>query len=558
MIASAIPDSVSSVPSVLVRWLRRATWRSRPAARSPSAPSTTRSERTRAGRRATPRPAITRLVDRLRPVGRHRCHGPGRGGDAVRPLRHARSAAGPCREVARADRTIAFLPAAWITTSCWRRPVRARDERVGDPEQRGAGDQKQAPYRIGQPRPQREPRGRRRSDPVAGTWDRLDQGRVAELAPQPADRHLDDVAERVDGVVPGALEQLLGRDHGAVGRQQDLQDGELLDAQLELAPVAPDGPPAGVEIQVAVDEDRRQRRLCAAGERPDPRDELGERERLGKIIVRAEPEPVDAVRDRRPRRSASGPARVRRSGQPLADAVAVQPRQVAVEHDHVVVVDGGLRERRWRRRMRDRPPCPRGAGRRRRSRQAPRDLRRQAPACSIQVWRPQPAEDERSRVTPRLPWLFPQRNPPRRYHSSMRRIAPAAVAAVLVASAVSACGGSSTPATTTTASAAQTAAIAFSKCMRANGVPNFPDLGAGSGGFRISATRNRSGSGASIEVERRTGQRPSLPVGDAEVPQGPPEATAALVGPDQRSSGPAPSRWRSACAATVSRTSPIR
>ncbi len=81
----------------------------------------------------------------------------------------------------------------------------------------------------------------------------------------------------------------------------------------------------------------------------------------------------------------------------------------------------------------------------------------------------------------------------------MLRIFLAGAATLLTAAAVSACGGSSTPAKTTT-SATRPAAISFSKCMRANGVANFPDLGSqNGGGFQISASQS-SGSGASIKV----------------------------------------------------------
>ena len=57
-------------------------------------------------------------------------------------------------------------------------------------------------------------------------------------------------------------------------------------------------PAGGVEPDVAPDQDRRAGGLVASGERVDPRDELGEGERLGQIVVGAEAEAVDPVLDR--------------------------------------------------------------------------------------------------------------------------------------------------------------------------------------------------------------------------------------------------------------------
>ena len=105
---------------------------------------------------------------------------------------------------------------------------------------------------------------------------------------QPADRHLDDVRERVGLLVPDPREQLLGGDDGAVGAEQQLEHGELLRGQLEQAAAAARDPLRRVEAEVALREQRRQRRLRAAGERADPRDQLGERERLRQVVVGAE------------------------------------------------------------------------------------------------------------------------------------------------------------------------------------------------------------------------------------------------------------------------------
>ncbi len=70
-----------------------------------------------------------------------------------------------------------------------------------------------------------------------------------------------------------------------------------------------------------------------------------------------------------------------------------------------------------------------------------------------------------------------------------------AAAALAVAAAIAACGSSAPAATGSAAAAASStgsssssssAMLAFSKCMRANGVPNFPDLS--SNGLRVAAS----------------------------------------------------------------------
>jgi hypothetical protein len=53
-----------------------------------------------------------------------------------------------------------------------------------------------------------------------------------------------------------------------------------------------------VEHQVAGAEHGRVSRRAAPGQRAHPGDELGERERLAKVVVRAQREPVDPVLDR--------------------------------------------------------------------------------------------------------------------------------------------------------------------------------------------------------------------------------------------------------------------
>ena len=89
------------------------------------------------------------------------------------------------------------------------------------------------------------------ADPVAALADGVDDGRVAELGAQPADRRLDGGGERVGVLVPDAFEQFLGGDDPVAGGEQAFEDGELLRAQLEAPAGAGRDPAARVERQVA-------------------------------------------------------------------------------------------------------------------------------------------------------------------------------------------------------------------------------------------------------------------------------------------------------------------
>jgi len=75
----------------------------------------------------------------------------------------------------------------------------------------------------------------------------------------------------------------------------------------------------------------------------------------------------------------------------------------------------------------------------------------------------------------------PQRRPALasgRQHRYRRRCLLIALAAFSCTLALAACGGSSKPSSASTgASSGSTAGLAFSRCMRAHRVPNFPDPG---------------------------------------------------------------------------------
>ena len=92
--------------------------------------------------------------------------------------------------------------------------------------------------------------------------------------------------------------------------------------------------------------DHRGRGRAAAGERADPGDEFGERERLGQVVVGAEVEAVHPVAHRARRGQHQDAGLRRRADQRGADRVAVDAGQVTVQDDDVVgvqqrLLDGG-------------------------------------------------------------------------------------------------------------------------------------------------------------------------------------------------------------------------
>ena len=98
-------------------------------------------------------------------------------------------------------------------------------------------------------------------------------------------------------------------------------------------------------MQVAAAQHRRKRGLRPAGERPDPRHQLRERKRLGKVVVSPQAEADHPVLDPARRGQHQHAGAVLLLDERRADTVSVDAREVAVEHDHVVAVDRHVLER---------------------------------------------------------------------------------------------------------------------------------------------------------------------------------------------------------------------
>lgn len=96
---------------------------------------------------------------------------------------------------------------------------------------------------------------------------------------------------------------------------------------------------------------------------------------------------------------------------------------------------------------------------------------------------------------------------------------------------IAACGSSSSPTTTSTAAAkGYSQAIAFSKCMRSHGVPNFPDPSTSGGGIHIAI---EGGSGVNPQAPAfqaaQKSCRPLLPNGGQPSAQASAQAKARLL-----------------------------
>jgi hypothetical protein len=152
-------------------------------------------------------------------------------------------------------------------------------------------------------------------------------------------RDPDDVGERVDVLVPHPRQQLLGRQDGAVGAQQFGQHGELAVAQRDRPVAAANLPPGQVDAQVTAPDHRGQGGPGAPYQRVHPRRQLREGERLGQVVVGAQAQSGDAVADRRGCGEHEHPRLHPRLDHRPAHLIAVDDRQVAIQHDHVVVVD---------------------------------------------------------------------------------------------------------------------------------------------------------------------------------------------------------------------------
>jgi hypothetical protein len=240
----------------------------------------------------------------------------------------------------------------------------------------------------------------------------------------------------------------------------------------------------------------------AAGQRLDAGHQLGEVERLGQVVIGAQAQALDPLGDRAGGGEHQDPARRPLPRQGPADVVAVHAGQVPVQHHHVVAVhrepvqgivavEGHV----------DGHPAAAQPGGHRPGQPVVvfgyQDSHRRSPPPGWQVSATRPAEGD-SRVTavtflsPCFPYTWVStasgqekdatmnditgcgRDRPRRPRRRRGRVVAAVTVMAAVALLTAACGGDSPSAATGTVRRQQRA-LNYAKCMRAHGVPNFPD-----------------------------------------------------------------------------------
>src|ERR1700738_5146633 len=113
------------------------------------------------------------------------------------------------------------------------------------------------------------------ADRVAGAWDRLDQ-RIREalvhLFAQPVDMHVDDVAARLEIIVPGGLQQHRARDDLAGVADQLFQQEEFATLKVDQPSRSRHSPADRVELKVAYPQDRAATGAVGpAAKRPEAR-----------------------------------------------------------------------------------------------------------------------------------------------------------------------------------------------------------------------------------------------------------------------------------------------
>jgi hypothetical protein len=162
---------------------------------------------------------------------------------------------------------------------------------------------------------------------------------------QPAHVHVGDVGLRIEVQVPDAFQQHGAGDDLPGPPHQELQQLEFLGGEVDVLAGARDFASQQVEFQVRHFEATGFRQRGAApAECFDARQQLGERERLGEIVVAAHFESVHPIIDGAERRQNQHRRAIVALAQGSDDRQAVQMRQLAIGNDHVVIALRGLIE----------------------------------------------------------------------------------------------------------------------------------------------------------------------------------------------------------------------
>src|SRR5215471_6302877 len=157
-----------------------------------------------------------------------------------------------------------------------------------------------------------------------------------------AQMYVDQIVEHLRCLVPHSFNQARPAHDFAGAPHQHFEDREFFRGQRDRSACA--GHPATRRIQREI-VDSEHRRPCVARppeQRADPRQKLGEGERLGEVIIGAGAQTLDPIGQAVPRGQHQDRRRQVTRTQCVTDGNAVLPWQEPVEHDHVVLVHGGL------------------------------------------------------------------------------------------------------------------------------------------------------------------------------------------------------------------------
>src|SRR5215471_16003720 len=188
---------------------------------------------------------------------------------------------------------------------------------------------------------------------VSDITHRLNRSPV-KLRAQPADTHVHDVASRIEGVAPHICEQLItGAYLTRVTHEMPHQD-ELAMRQRDLPVFHAEHAALQVEAHTThLEPSRRRRRGPIVDPSPNPRDQLGDRERLRQVVHRPHLQAADLGLDVADRGEDQDTLRRIGPEDTAEHLIAIQPRQQQIQHDdrivltlhkaqRVVAVHGGL------------------------------------------------------------------------------------------------------------------------------------------------------------------------------------------------------------------------
>jgi len=172
----------------------------------------------------------------------------------------------------------------------------------------------------------------------------VDEARLAfrlELAPQVADVDVKRVGVGPEVVAPHDVEDRVARQHASRVRHEHAQELELRPRELDLAIATPALHRVAIEGEIVEVQDTGGAGGAAPPECSEPRQELVQRERLDKVVVRTRVQAFDAISDRRACREHEDRHPVPRRPEAPADLKPIEVRQTEIENDRLVCTGRG-------------------------------------------------------------------------------------------------------------------------------------------------------------------------------------------------------------------------